>query len=53
MKTIKIKHSGIVTNVSDEYFKSYENGGWFIEVVPEPIKVTKAKSKPKEEEPKE
>jgi hypothetical protein len=48
MKTIKVKSSGLVTTVSDEYFEQYENGGWFIEVPPEKL-IVKNSVKPKVE----
>lgn len=35
-KLIKVKTTGFVTEVSDEYFKQYEKDGWFIEM-PKPV----------------
>lgn len=31
-KWIKVKKTGVVTPVSEEYFEEYEKDGWFIEV---------------------
>lgn len=38
MKTIKVKDTGVVTTVSDEYYETYAKDGWFIEVAEAPKK---------------
>lgn len=49
-KWIKVKNTGTVTTVSDEYFATYEKDGWFLEVSdPTP----KPKAAPKKVAPKE
>jgi len=44
MKTIKIKSTGVVSIVSEDYFKAYEGAGWFIEVLPEAPKKSNKKT---------
>lgn len=51
-KLIKVRKTGVVTEVSNEYFEAYVGDGWFIEV-PKPKVAPKPKAAPKPKEVKE